>query len=454
MKEKTMINDLTTGSVAKTLIVFAYPFMLSNLLQVVYNMADMIVMGQFVGKTGLSAVSIGGDILHMLTLLALGFASAGQVLISQYVGAGDKAAIKNSIGTLFTFILSSSIVVSVFCFIFGENMLRAMNAPPETYDYAYSYIITCFAGLFFIYGYNTVSAILRGMGDSKRPFIFIAIAAVTNLLLDLLFVAVFDMAAFGAALATVIGQGLSFVLSIIYLYRRRDEFGFDFKPASFKIDGDKLKRLLRLGVPMCLEYGAISLSMLFVNSYLNAYGVVASAVSGIGNKLGNIASVVTGGLSLAGSSMIGQCVGAGKLERVKKVITTSLLLGLVSSALLSILMLLFPNAVFGLFNSDPEVLGLAYTFIPCAILLFFGFAARAPFLALINGIGFAAMNMFVGILDGVVFRVGLALLMGITFGMGIHGFWYGHALAGFVPFIIGGIFYISGKWKTRKLLIE
>lgn len=451
-KEKTLINDLTEGSVTRLLLIFAFPLLCSNLLQTVYNMVDMIVIGQFVGKVGLSAVSIGGDVLHCLTFIVMGFSNAGQVLLSQYIGAGDRNRVKGTIGTMFTLIFACAIILSVACLVFIDPLLELINTPADAWDYAKDYSVTCICGLIFIYGYNLISSILRGMGDSKHPFIFISIAAVTNLVLDLLFVAVFNMGPFGAALATVIGQALSFVCSIVYLYRNREAFGFDFKLKSFKLDKDVLPRLVKLGLPMCLQSAAIQFSMVFVNSYINSYGVISSAVTGIGNKLGSITSVVTNALSTAGSSMVGQNIGAQKYDRVPKIVGISFVIDMSFALLLSLLTIFFPNAIFGLFNSDPDVLEMAMSYIPVAVLLYVGFAMRSPFFALINGSGNAKLNLILGILDGVVCRVGLALLMGITLGWGIKGFWYGNALAGYVPFLVGGVYYISGKWKTNRLI--
>jgi putative MATE family efflux protein len=328
-----------------------------------------------------------------------------------------------------------------------------MNTPAEAFAQAKSYCLTCFAGLFFIYGYNLVSAILRGMGDSRHPLIFIAIAAITNLILDIVFVIVFSWGVFGAALATVIGQALSFIASIILLYRRREEFNFDFKPASFKPDRATLRSLMKLGIPFCLQSIAINFSMLFVSAFINAYGVVASAVTGIGEKLAVITATISMALATAGGSMIGQCLGAGKVERVPRVISFSLLVNIAFATVFAGLTIFMPRAVFGLFNTEPEVLEMALSYIVCAVLNYYGFALRAPFFALINGVGHAQLNLTVGLLDGVVCRIGLALLLGITVGMGIKGFWYGNVLAGYVPVIIGGVYFLSGKWKTHKLAI-
>ncbi len=445
----SLVRDLTQGSVTRLLLIFAFPLLCSNLLQTVYNMVDMIVIGRFVGREGLSAVSIGGDVLHFLTFLVMGFSNAGQVILSQYIGAGNRDRIRGTIGTMFTVTLISAVALTIVCYFGLDAFLTAMNRPAECFDYARQYGMTCVLGLVFIYGYNLVSAILRGMGDSKHPFIFIAVATVVDLVLDLVFVALLGMGPFGAALATVIGQGVSFLWALFYLYRHKEAFGFDFRPASFRPDPEVLPKLIKLGLPMILQSAAINFSMLFVNSYINSYGVVASAVTGVGNKLGSITAVVTNALSTAGSSMVGQNLGAEKYHRVPKIIGVSMVIDLAFAALLSFLTICFPRSIFGLFNDDPQVLDMAMSYIPVAVLLYVGFAMRSPFFALINGSGNAKLNLIVGLLDGVICRVGLAMLMGLAMGMGIMGFWLGNAFAGYMPFLIGGVYFLTGKWKRR-----
>lgn len=454
MTEKTLINDLTTGPVTKQLLRFSVPFMLSNLLQTLYNMVDMIIVGNFVGSSGLSAVSCGGDLMHLGMLLCMGFTMAGQVIIAQYVGAGDKNATARFIGTIFTFTAAAAVVATLLGLFLNDWLLNVINVPPEAYGEAKSYSLCCFVGMIFIFGYNLVSSILRGMGDSKHPFIFISIAAVMNLLLDLVFVAGFGWRSFGAALATVAGQAFSFIVSLVFLYKRRDEFGFDFKPRSFIPNRGDLIKLVKLGFPMALQSAALNISMLFVSSYINAYGVIASAVNGIGNKLGQAAAVVTGGLSTACSSMIGQCFGAGKKDRVSKCMYVSFAIGLIYSIVLSVILILWPEQIFGLFDRDPEVLAMGRSYVIIAVLNFIGFALRGPTNAIINGLGNATLAGLMGILDGVVCRIGLAMLMGIVMDMGIYGFWYGNVLAGYVPFIIGGFYFWSGLWKKAKPLSE
>ncbi len=448
-QNKTMVKDLTTGSVARQLLAFALPLFFANALQAVYNLVDMMVVGQLIGGAGMSAVSIGGDVLHLLTFLAMGFSSAGQVLIAQAVGAGRKDEQHKLIGTLFTFLFIVSILIAVLCYVIRTPLLGWLNTPSESYDYTMSYMVTCIAGLVFIYGYNIVSAILRGMGDSRRPFIFIAIAAILNTVLDLLFVGVFHMEVFGAALATVIGQAVSFVVSLIYLYRNRESFGFDFRRESFKIDVPVLKKLLALGIPMAIQSAAISLSKIVLTSWINAEGVVYSALSGIYNKAGLMMAVVSNSFTAAGSSMVGQNLGAERYDRVPKIIGYVSAFGLIFATAVSALILAFPTAICELFTQDAAVLAESSLIIIPIVLNAYGAATRSGAFAIINGSGNSRLNLLVAILDGMVARVGLAALFG--FGLQLHaqGFWYGDALAGFMPLVIGGTFFLSGKWKPQ-----
>ena len=184
MATKKYTADFTSGRVFSQLLIFATPLFLSNLLQIIYNIADMIIVGQSMGKVGLSAVSIGGDITHFLTFIAMGFSNAGQVLISQYLGARKQNKLSRFVATTFSFLFVSSIIISILCFYLRVPFLHLMNTPKEAFSQALAYSTISIIGLMFIYGYNTASAVLRGMGDSLRPFIFVAISAILNIFLD------------------------------------------------------------------------------------------------------------------------------------------------------------------------------------------------------------------------------------------------------------------------------
>jgi len=448
-KQATMVNDLTEGSVAKLLLKFAFPLFISNALQAVYNIVDMIVVGQFIGGAGMSAVSIGGDILHLLTFVAMGFSSAGQVLIAQDVGAKRMDNVRHTIGTMFTFLLGISLVISVICFFLRDVMLKLLNTPAESYQYTLDYTVTCIVGLIFIYGYNIISAILRGMGDSRRPFVFIAIAAVMNIILDVVFVVCCGMEVFGAALATVISQATSFIIALIYLHQHKESFGFDFRPESFKIEKMALKKLVALGVPMAIQSAAINISKIVLTSWINLSGVVYSALSGIYNKINMMIGIVSNSFTTAGSSMVGQNLGAKKYERVPRIMKTVGVCGISIAILCSIALAFFSGPIFNLFTPDQNVLAIASILVAPAILNFFGSATRSISFSLINGSGNTKLNFAVAIIDGMISRIGIAALLGFGVGMGCQGFWYGDALAGFMPLVIGMCYFISGKWKKR-----
>lgn len=449
-QKSTMVTDLTNGSVTKLLLRFAFPLFVSNALQAVYNIVDMIVVGQYIGGEGMSAVSIGGDVLHLLTFVAMGFSSAGQVLISQHVGAKRMDAVQKTIGTMFTFLLGISVVISVGCYFIRNSMLDLLNTPAESYAFTMDYTVTCIFGLFFIYGYNIISAILRGMGDSRRPFVFIAIAAVVNIVLDLLFIAGLDMAVFGAALATVISQGLSFVIALAYLYINKESFGFDFRPASFRIDPQAFRKLAALGVPMAIQSAAINFSKIVLTSWINLYGVVFSALSGLYNKINMMIGIVSQSFTTAGSTMVGQSLGAKKYDRVPKIMKVVLFSSVFISTVLAVALFFFSEPIFRMFTGDAEVLATASIVVLPAILNMYGSATRSVSFSLMNGSGNAKLNFAVAIIDGLISRIGISALLGFAVGMGCSGFWYGDALAGYMPMVIGLVFFLSGRWKKSK----
>lgn len=445
--KKSMARDLTTGSVPKLLLTFAAPLFLSNALQAIYNIVDMIVVGQVIGGSGMSAVATGGNILHLLTFLAMGFSSAGQIIIAKDVGGGDFNGVRKTIGSMFTLLLSMALSMSVVCYFIRDGLLHLVNTPAEAYEFTMEYTLICIFGLVFIYGYNVVSAIMRGMGDSKRPFMFIAIAAIMNTILDILFVAVMKMGVIGAALATVIGQSFSFIFALFYLYSHKDSFGFDFKPASFKVDGETVKKICALGIPMALQSAAVNISMTVVAAWVNSFGVVASAIAGIISKLNMMMGIMSNALTTAAASMVSQNLGARKYDRIPKILGVTIAGASALAVVCGIALVSFPEAIFEMFTKDQSVLAQApIVILPC-LLNFGGAVSRAFGFGIINGSGNSRLNLLVALLDGLLVRIGAAYILGFAVGLGPQGFWLGDAIAGYMPFVIGGTFYLSGKWK-------
>lgn len=451
---KTLIRDFTTGKITPQLLHFALPLFLSNLLQVVYNMVDMAVVGKVLGNPGLSAVSVGGDVTSLLTFVAMGFSAASQVIIARYIGSGQKEKISRFLGTMSGFLVICALFMSVLALIFQDFLLAMMNTPDQSYEGAKAYSTVCICGLVFTYGYNAISAVLRGMGDSKRPFLCIAIAAVMNLILDIVFVVFLHMGPGGAALATILSQAVSFLTCAAILYKKRAQFELTIRPHYFfRWDREMLADLLKLGAPMALKSASIHVSKIFVNAWINSYGVAVSAFAGIATKLSSISVLVSNAMNTAGSTMIGQNLAAGKLKRVKKIMGNMAVVTLTMAAVCSVLLCLFPEEIFSFFTKGAEdkaaVMAISPGYLPIAVLLFLASALRAVMNGLINGSGHHKINFVTAVLDGIVMRIGLSVLFGLVLDMQHYGFWLGDALAGFTPFFIGLVFFLSGKWKTQ-----
>ena len=448
---KTLVNDMSQGPVLKGLIRFAIPMMLANLLQAVYSMVDMIVVGQFGGPAGLSAVGIGSQLTNLFLAVGMGFSSGAQVVISQQVGMKSKK-ISKTIGTLLTTELILAIIVGAIGVVFHQGILRLMNTPNAAWDEAVGYLVICSFGMIFIYGYNALCAVLRGMGESKLPMVFIAVASLVNVVLDLVFVGGFHWGASGAAAATVIAQGVAFFCAGIFLYRHKEAVQFDFRLKSFAIDREQLGALCRLGIPSVVQQFLITISITFVNAQVNAYDVTASAVDSVGGKLNMVANIITGAISTASATMIAQSFGARKMDRVKHAFRACMAICMAWWVILSACYLLFPRQIFGLFTTDEQVLELAPTYLRYAIIWLLALCSMdAPF-SLVQGVGFASFNLVVGLLDGVVARIGLSMLLGHI--MGLTGFWLGSGLAGFVTTIAMGIYYLTGRWEKRETITQ
>lgn len=454
MRTKSISKNFTSGSIPKQLLIFMLPFMASNALQVLYSTIDMIIVGEFVGTPGLSAVSQSSQILNFATMVCFGFSNGGQVLISQALGAGKRKEMSRIIGTLFSLISLIAIALSVVFLTARGWILDIMNIPAESYAFAEDYLIICGAGLFFTAGYNMVSAVLRGMGDSKRPFLFICIASGVNLVLDVLFTGIFKWEVAGAAWATIIGQAVSFLFSLWYLFRHKEEFGFDFSLESFKISKHYTKMILSLGTPMAIQSGCINLSMLFVSSMVNDVGVVASATFGVGIRIDDIINKISQGIQFAALPMVSQNIAAGEQKRAVKVVHWSWIYSLIMTVVSMIAYVVCGKQLFIIFSDDPAVHEMSGTFIMAILWMFPALAVMRGTGAFIQGIGNAKFSMVLALLDGVVLRIGLSWLFGIVLNWGFYGFVLGYALAPYGNAIPGMIYFLSGKWKKRRVLAE
>jgi len=454
MKTRSISKDFTQGNIARQMILFALPFMASNALQVLYSTIDMIIVGEYVGTPGLSAVSQSSQIVNFAVMVCFGFSNAGQVLVAQALGAGKRKEMSDVIGTLFSLILLIALVLSGVILCIHSGILKLLNMPVESFDMGVDYLVICAAGLIFTAGYNMVSAVLRGMGDSKRPFLFIGIASVVNLVLDILFTGIWGWGVAGAAWATIIGQAASFLFSIVYLYKRREAFGFDFRKDSFRIQKKYTKMIFELGTPMAIQSGCINISMLYVNSLVNNVDVVASATFGVGVRIDDIINKISQGIQQAAMPMISQNIAAKKPKRAKQVVHIAWLFSSVMTVIFMAIYLLFGKELFMLFSDDTQVHAMSGTFIRAILWMFPAFAIMRGSHAFIQGIGNAKLSMVLSILDGVALRIGLSWLLGIALDWGFFGFVLGYGLAPYGCAIPGLFYFLAGKWEKRRVLAE
>ncbi len=454
MTSSKLSKDFTQGSIPKQMLWFMLPFMASNALQVLYSTIDMIIVGKYVGTPGLSAVSQSSLILNFATMVCLGFANAGQVLVSQALGAGKRREVNDIIGTLFTVIAMMGIAFSVIVLVLQHPIMRLMNMPPESYDMGIDYLVICGAGLVFTAGYNMVSAVLRGMGDSRRPFLFIGIASLVNLILDILFTGILGWGVAGAAWATIIGQAASFLFSIWYLYKNKVDFGFDFRIASFRPRKKYVGMIASLGTPMAIQSGCINLSMLYVNAMINDISVVASATFGTGVKIDDIVNKISQGIQHAALPMISQNIAARKKDRARNVVFCAWIFSALFTVVCMVLYVTLGKELFMLFSDDPAVHEMSGTFIRAILWMFPAFVIMRGTGAFIQGIGNAKLGLVLSLLDGVILRIGLSYLFGIVLDWGFYGFVLGYGLAPYGCAIPGFFYFISGKWEKRRLLAD
>ena len=428
--------------------------MASNALQVLYSTIDMIIVGEYVGTAGLSAVSQSSQILNFATMVCLGFANAGQVLISQALGAKKKKEMSQIMGTLFGLLMILAVALSAVALVGKNWILDIMNIPDESLTMAGDYLIICGAGLIFTAGYNMVSAVLRGMGDSKRPFMFICIASAINLVLDILFTGILGWGVAGAAWATIIGQAVSFIFSLLFLYKKREAFGFEFTRETMKINPKYSKMILGLGTPMAIQSGCINISMLFVNAMINDVGVVASATFGVGVRIDDIINKISMGIQYAVLPIISQNIAAKKPQRAVTAVHYAWIFSTVLTVIFLAIYLTAGKQLFMLFSDDPLVHEMSGSFILAIVWMFPALTIMRGSHAFIQGIGNTRLSMALSIFDGVALRIGLSWLFGIVFDWGFFGFVLGYGLAPYGCAIPGLIYFLSGVWKKRRTLAD
>ena len=383
--------------------------------------------------------------MYILTNTISGISTGGSVLISQYLGAKREKDLNDTISTLFTMFIYSAFAFTVLLLCSNNLIIRLLELQPEAVLPMKQYLIVCEIGTLFIFLYNCISAVLQAMGDSKHPLLFVGIACVVNIALDLLLVAVYDMGAFGAAIATVIAQLLSVILSVLFL--RKQNFAFKFTIKDFRIEMTQCRRILRLGLPYAIQRIFVSISFLAISGLSNPYGLAAGAAAGVVNKINNFVTLPYTAIQVAISAMTGQNMGAGQEKRAIKSLWTGVSICLVFGLFMFTLAHLCPELMLGVFSKDPEMLAVGADFLKAYSFEYIFMAFTWTVHGFMSACGHTLIPSIDGLLASVVFRIPLALLFSRALGMGFTGIAFGSSMAVIGALIPGMIFYFSGVWR-------
>lgn len=353
-------SDLTEGSIVKKLLLFAAPFLAANILQSLYGAVDLFVVGRYCEAESVAAVSTGTQVTQIVTSLVTGLTLGSTILIGKYMGCRNFGKVKQTIGTTLTVFAAVACCLTVLMLAFRRPLLALLDTPEESFELTAGYVAICAAGNLFICGYNAISAILRGYGDSVRPMIFVGISCVMNILLDFFLVKYCGMGVNGTALATVVSQGASMLTAVFYL--KKKQFIFDFRLSGFKPVKEVAKELAAVGIPISFQELMVRISFLYLMAVMNRCGVYAAAVVGISSKFDVFAMLSATSIANALAAFTAQNVGAGKPERARKSLWYGMGSALFAACLFWVWAQVSPQSMIRVFHDDPQIIAAGVPF--------------------------------------------------------------------------------------------
>lgn len=444
------MNDLTIGNEGKCIFNFALPMFIGGLFQQLYNTADSIIVGQFVGKDAMASVSGSTPIIFLLTSFLIGITLGFSILLSQYYGSKDIKKVKATIDTAYIFVFISSFIISVLGISLSSTILKLMNTPDSILHLSKGYLNIIFAGVLFSSGYNCISAILRGLGDSKTPLYFLIVSTVINIVLDIVFIIYFNMGVNGVALATVIAQACSFIFSIIFLNKKHDILKIGFK--NLQYDSAIFKKGLKLGIPSAIQQMLFSFGNITLQSLVNSYGTSAMAAFGAGSKIEMFISLPIMNLGSAVSTFVAQNIGAQKLDRVKNGVKASIKISLSISLSVIFVIMIFKGSLIKIFNTDAEVVAIGADYLMTIGPFFFIIGTSFMLTSCIRGAGDSIFAMISSIVSLWLARIPTAYILSSI--LGVRGIWMGIPIGWAVGLIITGIYYKKGYWKNKSIVMD
>lgn len=443
-------SALTRGDVKASLFRFTLPFLAATLLQFLYGAVDIVIVGRFADTAGVSAVATGSQIMSTATGLLMGLASGGTVIIGQYWGADRREEVSRTIGTMFSFFALLAIAMTAAVTLGAGALTRLMQVPAEAAAPTMEYIFICGCGVVFITGYNMVSGIFRGLGNSTAPMLFVLIACVANVIGDFILVGPLGMGAAGAALATVGAQALSLLLSLFVL--RRKDFPFDFQRESFRISGERLATLVRIGVPAAVQSILVNLSFLIITGTVNSLGLVASAAVGAAGRIVDFCMMGPIAFYNSISAMTAQNIGAGQEDRAHQVLRYGLLYSLAFGGLLFALIQIFPREAIAIVKNAPEVMdaGALYlrSFSFDCLLVCFVFSLNGFF----GGCGRTGFAMANALIATFLVRVPVTLFAAALSGPTLFYIGLAAPMASILQIVIQLAYLKMGRWRGGSVV--
>lgn len=439
---------MTEGNIWKLLIIFSIPLILGNLLQQMYNTADSIIVGNFVGSNGLAAVGSGTALINLIIAFSQGAAVGAGVIVSQNLGARDKQKTKLAVHTAMCIAIILGVILSAIGVIFSRDLLIWMKTPKSVLKDSVLYLQIYCGGLIFNVIYNMATGILNAAGNSKRPLIYLAIASVTNIILDLVFIKALKLGVKGAAIATDISQALSCVLAVGYLLRVNSDYKLIIK--ELKIHGNTAKQIIRVGLPTAIQNMVISFSNVLVQSSVNSYGATAMAGYAAYLKIDGFNILPVLSISMAVTTFTGQNVGAKKPDRVKKGMWNALIMGVIYTVIIGVVLLLTSHTVLGLFTKDNEVITYGQLAMKYFCPFYFLLGILNILAGTVRGAGKGVPPMLILLFSMCIFRI-LWIKIALPFYSTIDGVFILYPISWFVGMVLMIIYTKFGKWLPKGL---
>ncbi|MCD8099456.1 MAG: MATE family efflux transporter [Oscillospiraceae bacterium] len=442
-------RDLTTGSVASKLIPFAVPILLSNMLQALYNIVDMIIVGQYVGSSGMSAISIGGQLTHMVLVVVIGLSNGGSVVIGRMFGRGETGEMRRTVSSMVCFLTIVGVAVAAAMIACARPLLRLMDTPAASFEQTVTYLTICMSGTVFIYIYNALNAALRGIGQSMRPMIIVTVTTVLNVALDFVFVGLLGMDVAGAALATVICQLISAVMIVWYCCRSTELMTLN--RGFFRIHLPDLSNMVRIGLPQSIQFTATNISFLLVLSLINSYNVVASAAAGAANKVWSFGMLPGQSMMSAMVSLTAQNLPKKNYGRIYRGFAMSVAISWGIGFVMIALCWLIPDQIYSLFTSEEAVGEMGRLFLGLYSLCFITENYMFCQYGILTGAGYTTITMTCAILSAFVARYTLAVIFSQYTALGFDGIALAYPLSPLISITISGIYLLSGRWKISRI---